>query len=71
MRSAMASASWGPSPQFTPIASAPQLRSVAATSSGVDPSATVSLGSNVMVATMGVSGTAWRAASNAIRISSR
>ena len=44
MRSAMASASCGPSPQLTPMASAPQSRSVVATCSGVDPSATVSLG---------------------------
>ena len=42
-RSAMASASCGPSPQLTPMTSAPQSRSVVATCAGVDPSATVSL----------------------------
>ena len=71
MRSAMASAICGPSPQFTPSPSAPQSRNVVATCSGPDPSATVSLGSNAMVAMIGVSGAPRRAASIAMRISSR
>jgi hypothetical protein len=53
MRSAMASASCGPSPQFTPMASAPQSRSVVATCSGVEPSATVSLGLKAIDAMIG------------------